>query len=273
MGPMFESRPVDPPPYRGFVASFDEGPALAALKDFPGLLASPSAETLHDGRNKIVAVRLPGGREAVIKIFGARGLAKLKTLVVPSKGFRAWSGAVALSEKGFRTATPIAAFERRRHGLAVESVFISGRVRGGREIREWFRESPEPALRELLAALAPVLAGLHQAGIVHRDLSDGNILVLEKKPARFEFLFLDTNRVRRRRSVGLFGRARNLVRLGVPPPLRPFFLDEYVAAAGPSIPRKRLGFYYRSAKRSFEFWLAVKKSLRLRKAARKLGLQ
>ncbi|MHB8055570.1 MAG: lipopolysaccharide kinase InaA family protein [Candidatus Aminicenantales bacterium] len=270
---MFESRSLDPPSYRGFVAYSDEGPALAALKNFPGLMASPSAETLHDGRNKIVAVRLPGGREAVIKIFGVRGLQKLKTLVVPSKGFRAWSGAAALSENGFGTASPIAVFERRRHGLAVESVFIAGRVRGGREIREWFRESPESALRELLAALAPVLARMHQAGIVHRDLSDGNILVLEKNPAQYDFLFLDTNRVRRRRSVGPFGRARNLVRLGLPPALRPFFLDEYAASAGPSVSRKRLGFYYRAAKRSFVFWLALKKSLRLRKAARKLGLQ
>lgn len=259
-----------------------EGAALtAALKDFPELLRSPSAETLHDGRNKIVAVRLSPDREAVVKIFGARGFHKWKTLVFPSKGLRAWAGAVALEEKGFGTALPIAAFDRRRRGIATESVFVAERMRGGREIRELFREFPEPALRRLIADLAPVLARLHQDGLVHRDLSDGNVLVLEEKPADsgaspsfpvFHFLFLDTNRVRRR-SPGCFGRARNLVRLGLPSALRPFFLDRYASAAGEAFPRKRFGFYYRTAKRSFEFWLALKKAFRLRTVARKLRLQ
>lgn len=279
---MIDSRPLDIPPYRGYVAASREGEDwAAALKDFPGLLRSPSAETLHDGRNKIVAVRLFADREAVVKIFGARGFHKWKTLVFPSKGLRAWAGAVALAENGFGTAWPIAAFDRRRGGVASESVFIAGRVRGGREIRDLFRESPEPALRRLIADLAPVLARLHRAGLVHRDLSDGNVLVLEAEQAAsaaspsvpgFHFLFLDTNRVRRRRP-GCFGRARNLVRLGVPPALQPFFLDRYASAAGERFPRKRFGFYYRAAKRSFTFWLAFKKAFRLRTIARRLRLQ
>lgn len=270
---MAESQSLDPSSFRGYIAAFDEDRILAALKDFPGLLSSPEAEVLHEGRNRIIAVRLPGGREAVVKIFGVRGPQKWKTLIFRSKGLRAWRGAHALKENSFGTPTPIAAFERRRRGLAVESVYIAGRVRGGREIREWFRGRPESVLRDLLAALAPVLARMHQAGIVHRDLSDGNILILEKAPSRLEFLFLDTNRVRVRRCVGPFARARNLVRLGVPPALRPYFLEEYAVSAGPLFPRRRFGLYYRTAKRTFAFWLAAKKKLRLRKAARRLGLQ
>ena len=270
---MSEPRSFDPSSFRGFIAAFDEERTLAALKDFPGLLASPDAEVLHEGRNRIIAVRLPGGREAVVKIFGARGFQKWKTFFVQSKGLRAWRGAQALKENSFGTATPIAAFERRSRGLAVESVYIAGRVRGGREIREWFRDRPEPDLRNLLAALAPVLARMHQAGIVHRDLSDGNILVIEKAPSRFEFLFLDTNRIRAGRKVGLFARARNLVRLGVPAALQRYFIEEYVFSAGPHFRRRRFGFYYRTAKRTFASWLTVKKKLRLRKAARRFGLQ
>jgi len=279
---MFESRPLDIPPYRGFImASAAGGPLTAALGDFPSLLRAPSAETLHDGRNKIIAVRLSPDQDIVVKIFGARGIHRWKTLVLPSKGLRAFSGAVALAENGFGTAPPLAAFDRRRGGIAAESVFIAGRVRGGREIREYFRDSAEPALRGLIAGLAPVLARLHAAGIVHRDLSDGNVLVVEGSPAGsgpssppsgFHFLFLDTNRIRRRRP-GCFGRARNLVRLGVPPALRPFFLDQYARAAGAGFPRKRFGFQYRTAKGSFEFWLALKKKFRLRALARRLRLQ
>lgn len=327
---MFDARSLHLPPYRGLIAAaYDRPEIMAALGDLPGLLRSPFAETLQSGRNKIVAVRLPASEslseanpaslEAVVKIFGARGFHKLKTILLPSKGVRAWHGAVALRGDGFETPGPIAVLERRRFGVAVESVFIAERIRGGREIRDLFRESSESDLRGLIEAFAPVLAGLHDAGLVHRDLSDGNVLVFSgdnpskfpnsggdspaKTPcavpplssalpiigsglgpaaeatspslssAGFHFYFLDTNRVRRRRNLGAFGRARNLVRLGVPPPLRPFFLDRYVRAAGASFSRSRFEFYYRKAKRSFESWLAFKKKLRLRTIARKLRLQ
>ncbi len=271
---MFESRPLDLPPNRGFVAAVPDAPALAAdLRDFPALLRSPSAETLHEGRNRIVAVRLSSGVEAVVKVFGARGFPKLKTLVLPSKGIRAWIGAVALREQGFETPGPIAAFERRRRGVAAESVFIAERVRGGREIRDIFRTGPVEILPGLIDALSPVLERLHRAGLVHRDLSDGNILVLQASPpSDFRFMFLDTNRVRRR-SPGCFGRARNLVRLGVPPGFQSRFLDRYAEAAGAGFPRKRFGFFYRAAKKSFVFWLSLKKTLRLRTLARKIGIQ
>jgi serine/threonine protein kinase len=321
---MFDARTLHLPPFRGLIAAaYDHPETLAALGDLPGLLRSPSAETLQSGRNIIVAVRLPASGvdsvEAVVKIFGSRGFHKLKTLLLPSKGVRAWHGAVALRGDGFETPGPIAVLERRRFGVAVESVFAAERVRGGLEIRDLFREKPESDLRGLIEALAPALAGLHAAGLVHRDLSDGNVLVFsdenpskfpnsggyspaespsavpplssalpktgsdlgiaaittspQSSPSGFHFCFLDTNRVRRRRNLGPLGRARNLVRLGVPPPLRPFFLDRYIRAAGASFSSSRFEFYYRTAKRSFESWLAFKKKLRLRAIARKLRLQ
>jgi serine/threonine protein kinase len=283
---MFDARSLHLPPYRGLIAAaYDHPETTTALGDLPCLLRSPSAETLQSGRNKIVAVRLPASAtesvEAVAKIFGARGFHKLKTVLLPSKGVRAWHGAVALRRDGFETPGPIAVFERRRFGVAVESVFVAERVRGGREIRDLFRETPESDLRGLLEAFAPVLAGLHDDGLVHRDLSDGNVLVFSDEypslfppsSSGFHFCFLDTNRVRRRRNLGAFGRARNLVRLGVPPSLRPFFLDRYVRAAGASFSRSRFELYYRTAKRSYESWLTFKKKVRLRTLARKLGLQ
>ena len=276
------------PPYKGAIAEHYATPEfLAFLAEPNALLSAPGTEILLVGRNTVAAVKdAPGGRPPegiVVKSFGARGLSRLKTLVQPSKAARAWRGAVALVEAGFGTAAPIAYLERRSGGLVRESYFVAERLAGGREIRSLFRELAPAELEPLLAALAGELVRIHAAGILHRDLSDGNILVetgaaaLASAPAAdasaaFRFVFLDTNRVRRRAGLGRMARARNLVRLGVPAGLRPFFLERYAAAEGRPL-RPGFALRYRVAKAAFSGWIGLKKKLRLRTLARKLKIQ
>jgi len=269
------SRALSRPPYRGRIAAAYDAPEYLSFLAEPGALsAPPRAEILVAGRNTVAAIKdAPGGRPAagiVVKSFGARGLSRLKTLVQPSKAERAWRGAVALAEAGFRTAAPIAFLERRRGGLVRESYFVAERLTSGREIRGLFREPPPSGLEPLLSALAAELARLHAAGLLHRDLSDGNILV-DGGPD-FRFAFLDTNRVRRRARLGGTARARNLVRLGVPPSLRGFFLERYALAAGRPL-RPGFVFFYRLAKGAFAAWIGIKKSLKLKALARRLKIQ
>lgn len=264
------------PPYKGEIAEHYATPEfLAFLADPNALLSAPGTEILLAGRNTVAAVKdAPGGRPPegiVVKSFGARGLSRLKTLVQPSKAARAWRGAVALVDAGFGTAAPIAYLERRRGGLIRESYFVAERLAGGREIRFLFRELAPAELEPLLAALAGELVRIHAAGLLHRDLSDGNILV-ESVGGGFRFVFLDTNRVRRRGRLGRMARARNLVRLGVPAGLRPFFLERYAAAEGRPL-RPGFALRYRVAKAAFSGWIGLKKKLKLRTLARKLKIQ
>ena len=86
------------------------------------------------------------------------------------------------------------------------------------------------------------------------------------------FVFLDTNRIRHRRRLNRFARARNLVRLGVPAPERAFFLERYAAAAGRPL-EPGFAFFYRFAKSSFAGWIALRKKLGLKALARKLRIQ
>jgi len=190
----------------------------------------------------------------------------------------------------------------RRHPSPISS---AGRLAGPLEIRGLLRELRREKLEPLLAALADELARVHDRGLLHRDLSDGNILVEERafgspldrglnarasraetdpqaKPGApaggesgepaFRFFFLDTNRIRARRRLGAASRARNLVRLGVPPALQRFFLERYALARG-----RRLSFgftlRYRLAKGMFSGWIGFKKKLRLKTLARKLKIQ
>jgi len=302
--------PLSLPPFKGEIAELYATPEFFSLLADPGsLLSGPGAEILLDGRNKVAAAKVALGErgqiDIVVKSFGSLGLTKLKSLVQPSKAAKAWRGARALVAAGFRTAPPIAYLERRTGGFVSESFFVAGRLAGPLEIRGLLRELPREKLEPLLAALAGELARVHAAGLLHRDLSDGNILVegrafgsplargykprastaevdpqakpgapdaVESDGPAFRFFFLDTNRIRVRRRIGASARARNLVRLGVPPDLRLFFLKRYAAAAGRPL---SFGFalWYGLAKGTFAGWIGLKKKLRFKTLARKLKIQ
>jgi hypothetical protein len=264
------------PRYRGEIADVYAGPeTVAALSDIRSLLAGPGAEVLFEGRNTVVAIPLPRGpgraANVVIKDFHSRGVNQFKTLVRASKAARAWRGARALVDAKFETPFPVAFLERRHRGFVAESYFVAERVRGAREIRELFQTLSSEKLEPVLSALARELAAVHARGILHRDLSDGNILVLEDRGAP-RFLFLDTNRVRVLRTVGPMTRARNLVRLGIPPALRHAFLERYAEARGRPL-RKSFVFWYNVSKATFTAWARLKKTLRLRKISRTLKIQ
>lgn len=273
-----DARALNLPPYKGAVAApYDTPEFRSALRNIRTWMSGTAAAVLHDGRNKIVAGRIPGGSglavDAVVKDFRIQGVQKLKSLVQASKAAKAWRGAFSLQDRGFATPAPIAYLERRRRGFVAECIFIAARVSDAREIRDLFRIRGDPDLRALLSPLAVLLRRFHDAGLVHRDLSDGNIFVRDNAGGGFEFLFLDTNRIRLRRRVGAFRRARNLVRLGIPSGLRPFFLEQYAAAPGLFRIGRSFGHWYHWGKRMFAGRLRFKKALRLRKIARILKIQ
>lgn len=262
--------------YRGEIADGYSGPeTIAALSDIRSLLAGSGAEILFEGRNRVVAVPLPRGSgraaDVVVKAFRSQGIDKFKTLAHASKAARAWRGARALIEAKFETPFPVAFLERRHRGFVVESYFIAEHIRGAREIRGLFQTLSSENLKPIVSALGRELAAVHARGILHRDLSDGNILVLDYRGTP-RFLFLDTNRVRVLRTVGSATRARNLVRLGIPPPLRYAFLERYAEGRGRPL-HKSFVFWYNVSKATFSAWVRLKKALRLRKIAGRLKIQ
>lgn len=243
--------------------------AVSGLRD---LARGPAAHILLDARNRIVTLPLPAGPDrlvdAVVKEFRPAGLKRWKTLFVPSKAVKAWRGAFACVERDVSTPRPMACLESRRAGVVVESWFVSAWVENAREIRHLFRELGAADLRILLADLAAFLRRAHERGILHRDLSDGNILVSGPPPYRFSLI--DTNRIRARRRLSRPARVRNLVRLGVPPEARDAFLDAYLGEGGEAAGLRRL---YRRAKKRYTATVALKKKLRLRRLAERLKIQ
>ncbi len=257
------------------------GAVEASLNDpgFLDVLSRPRemierGTVIHEGRNRLVALALDlpgeGKRETVLKHFRMRGIGRFKTLLVPSKAARAWRGAVILAERGIPTPRPLAVLEKRRGGTAVEGYFLAERISGVREIRGLFREWSGADLDRLLRSLAVFLRTCHRQGVLHRDLSDGNILVAEDGRGGFLFYLLDTNRIRLLKRVGWWRAASNLVRLGIPSEWRKTFLG-YYCGGRPS--DGLFGLWYALRKSWYTSFIRLKKRLRLKTLAAKLGAQ
>ena len=269
----FEEREVVLGDFRGVVeAALHEPRFLASLSGPDKLLRS--GHVFHAGRNRLAAIRLrlPPGRtlEAVLKEFRPRGVDRLKTLFLPSKALRAWRGATALLRRGIPTPAPLAFLERRRAGMMVEGYYLAERVDGGREARDEFRRLKGKELDRFLLRLAEFLRLCHERGVLHRDLSDGNILSVEDGRGGRTFYLLDTNRIRAGGRVRGLRAAANLVRLGVPQLSRTAFLSFY--HAGRPVPGSFVR-WYRFRKAWYSSIVKLKKALRLKKLSRKLGVQ
>jgi hypothetical protein len=266
--------PLDLHPFRGRIDRHYNHPLFREAISDCRLLESPEAKVVLHSRNKVGVVSLPtanGGRSNIfVKEYRQEGVDKLKSLFIPSKARRAWLGAVGLVERGIPTPLPVAYLERRKKGFVAEICFLSEEVSDALEIRGLFRKLPEDELRGLLVALAGFLSSCHRKGILHRDLSDGNILVRKENGGIWKFWLLDTNRIRIKRRIGLGKSVKNLVRLGIPPHLQEYFLKSYLNGQRPG---RVLSVWYRINKAGFAWSISFKKKLGLRKLARKLKIQ
>ncbi len=270
-----DGRPLALGSYKGkILAAYDEPRFLQVIKQPEELWSHPGVEILANKRNRLGVFRfsLSGGqfKDIVVKEFSSRGVNKLKSLILPSKAARAWRGALALKQRGLETASPVAYLEKRKAGFVERSFFLAERIDEAVEIRELFRRLSPPDLDPLLSSLASCLSHCHQRGILHPDLSDGNILVKRDERGNFIFYLLDTNRIRVREKISSFARVKNLIRLGIPSAFQKPFLKNYF---GESPLRTSFWRWYKMNKAIYSGYVELKRKLRLRQIARKLGVQ
>ena len=263
------------PHYKGRIqGGYNKSEFIQAISDCRALLSDPETDILLDSRNRIGAVTLPfSGQEkvdVVIKEVRTRGVNKLKSLFLPGKALRAWRGGMALAEKGIDTPPPVAYFEKRKVLFLSQSFFLTERINGVQEIRYLFLGLPPKELQEVLVSLGQYFSLCHRKGILHRDLSDGNILVKKEESGEYRFYLIDTNRVRIKKRIKPLKRIKNLIRLGVPPKLQRYFLDQY---SGKGRVKGFHWFWYRFNKKVYANYVELKKKLRLRQLARKLKIQ
>lgn len=235
--------------------------------------AGAAERTLHWGRNYLYTATWRAAAAAVpvvVKQFrhdSAR--ARWRRRHRGSKAARSWRTAAALLRAGIATPEPIAWIESREdngpaflvtrlepHDFELR-MFL--RARNGGQPLDGFAELDGERLLEAVAALT---RRLHEAGIWHRDLTSGNVLVRladRGGSAEPELLLLDLNRARLGQRLSTWRRMRELGRM---PVLRRADQERYLAAYWGRRPRRYERWSYLAGHRTFLWKNSWKRALR-----------
>ncbi len=228
--------------------------------------AVPAGSEVYRGRNLIFRTVVEG-REVAVKRFPVeRPRNRLIYRFRATKGVRAFDHAVRLQQLAIGTPRPFAAVEVRRASWPTASYFCSAFVPQFREARA-LRFGDTPDRVRLLRMLGGFVARLHELGVLHLDLTAGNILLVPD-PGRAdgcEFELVDINRMKFGR-VGPYAGLANLVQLRLNDDGELF--ESYCAARGLDPGRWRPLYDARRALRSITQGLRE----RTRPWRRRLGL-
>lgn len=118
------------------------------------------------------------------------------TFLRRSKARRSYENALRLLDLGFTVPQPLGYVERYTCGLLDNAYFISLQWPFTTDFRP-FRTMDEQDVRpwlNRLEAFGAYVGRLHEAGVLHKDLSIGNVLMVEDKPDIF--CLVDLNRMR-----------------------------------------------------------------------------
>lgn len=225
---------------------------LIRLIDYPELpLRMSTRQTVKAGRSALlVQADLPVGHRmlsvAYKRIRRHGWLKKLTGIVRRNRTLRSWRLGHKFLNHGIATARPLAVIIPRRHATANDSFLITEWIDGGLNLTDFYRRieelPPSRQVRLLRAAasrLGNLLGRMHAAGITHRDLKPGNLLLVPRGGDVTAYVIdLDGAKIRRRIPSRL--RLRNLSRLvlglepfgGIALTLRLRFLIAYLTIVG-----------------------------------------
>lgn len=153
---------------------------------------------VHNGRNLIKVFETPDGLRLNVKRYHRPSL--LNNLVYSThmrlpKGLRAFRFPPMLINAGIETPEAVAYMEQRHMGLMGYSYFVSVQCPYPNRFYE-IPDDPEQLYVPLAKAFATMTARMHEAQMLHRDYSPGNILWQRTDNGSFSFSLVDINRMR-----------------------------------------------------------------------------
>lgn len=155
-------------------------------------------ETIQNGRNLIKSIEAPDGTKLNVKRYHKpHGINALiySTGIRKPKGLRAYRHAEIISGRGFETPEQIAYIEDRSlTGIIGYTYFISLQCGYRHKMYEW-GNAAKGTYEDFAQAFGRYTAQLHEAGILHRDYTPGNILWDKDDNGDYSFALVDTNQM------------------------------------------------------------------------------
>ncbi|APG28765.1 hypothetical protein A7E78_13555 [Syntrophotalea acetylenivorans] len=193
--------------WRGAFTSIAElpSPALGDLLAPDEVVQRAELTVLRDRRNRLwnIAHPLDEKQQLTVKFNRPRGSKRLLYLFKPSKGLRHWNTASRMLHKGISTPLPVAFYERHRFSGVRDSYYICQYIPGAfssRQVCNAFRQGQKEYRgldkQQWFDLLTGFICNMHNAGILHRDLSVGNLMLTQDDDGKITPYLIDIGRAK-----------------------------------------------------------------------------
>lgn len=156
----------------------------------------PEAVCIYEGRNHLYKLT-HNGLLLNIKSFRCPSFPNsyIYRNLRESKAKRSYLHALEMRSRGIPTPEPVAWIENSEHGKLTNSYYICMQSPLQRNMRQW-EDWTDDERNHVLPAFARLMYRLHTAGILHHDLSPGNVLWdINPTTGEIEFDIVDLNRM------------------------------------------------------------------------------
>ena len=214
------------------------------MEDPDGFLAAVDARVIKHNNVRTVFFLRMGERDYYLKQYRQASLnERLKARWLESKAAHEWRIMRAGREAGLPVPEPAVVGERWQRGRLVASFLASVSIPRTLDLVPYLAKHSRPDGSErhaFLERLGREVWRLHAAGLLHRDMHSGNVLVQEAAQGEDSIHFIDLHRGSLRRGLGLRVRRANLAFLLhstssiTTPADRGALLQGYLEAAGPN---------------------------------------
>jgi len=207
-------------------------PAYAVLKSFITkipVLFEQEGELVYIARNQLRHYSVEG-YDVIVKRYKQPHLINriAYTYFRPSKAKRAYEYAFKLLKLGINSPAPIAYIEQYKSGLLTYGYFISIYEKKYSVIRDFM--SGIQTDDSLLKELSYYISDLHSKGVLHLDMSPGNILYY--KETKYNFTLIDINRMQFLPTVSKIKRFKSFKRLAENESVLTTIAKQYAEASG-----------------------------------------
>ena len=166
------------------------------LSALPAQVAKlPDSQLIQAGRNRVYWIEHNGQKFVVKHFFNSGPWKKIVYRIWSGKARRSFDNSLALIQAGLKSPQPVAWREDWNGLFLKESFYVSAHLDVAYSARAIRQKNTGIDWTPHVATIARAMARMHEAGLLHRDLTAGNFLFVGPNPEQWELHIIDTNRM------------------------------------------------------------------------------